>query len=343
MAPATPPVAPSGEQIEIAHGQQRAVVVEVGGGLRSYVAHGRDLLDGYDVDEMSPSGRGQVLIPWPNRIEDGSYEFDRRRHQLPLSDPEEQDAIHGLVRWAAWNVAEREASRVVMEHVLHPQPGYPFSLRLRIEYALGGQGLRVRTTATNLGRSACPYGSGAHPYLTVGTPTVDPVLLRIPAATVLRSDERGIPVDRLPVAGTPFDFLRGRAIDATRLDHAFTDFTRGDDGFARIELSAPHDGAAITLWLDESYRYVMLFTGDKLSDVSRRSLAVEPMTCPPNAFRSGEGLIRLEPGASTTGEWGITPTRVEGPAPGAGGPSRPEQTDERAPSSDRDDSGHAAP
>ena len=104
------PRAPSGEQIEIALGDQRAVVVEVGGGLRTYSAAGRELLDGYRADEMSTSGRGQVLIPWPNRIQDGSYEFDGERHQLPINDPAEQDAIHGLVRWAAWTVARARAA-----------------------------------------------------------------------------------------------------------------------------------------------------------------------------------------------------------------------------------------
>ena len=162
-------ISPSGEQIEIAHGDQRAMIVEVGGGLRTYAAGGRELLDGYGVDEMSPSGRGQVLIPWPNRIQDGSYSFDGERHQLPINDVDEQDAIHGLVRWAAWTVGERERHRVVMEHVLHPRPGYPFSLALAIEYRLSDDGLRVQTTATNVGPRPCPFGSGAHPYLTLGT------------------------------------------------------------------------------------------------------------------------------------------------------------------------------
>ena len=144
-------IAPSGEQITIAAGDQQAVVVEVGGGLRSYSAGGRELVDGYRADEMSSSGRGQVLIPWPNRLQDGSYEFDGQRHQLPLNEPEHRNAIHGLVRWVAWTAAEHEPHRVVMEHVLYPQPGYPFTLGISIEYALSEMGLRVRTTATNLG------------------------------------------------------------------------------------------------------------------------------------------------------------------------------------------------
>jgi len=298
------PRPPSGEQVEIAFGDQEAVVVEVGGGLRTYSVAGRELLDGYGPDEMSTSGRGQVLIPWPNRIQDGSYEFEGERHQLAINDVAEQDAIHGLVRWTAWSVAEREPHRVVMQHDIHPQPGYPFSLAVSVEYALSERGLRVTTTAANAGTSSCPYGCGTHPYLAVGTATVDSVTLRVPARTVLSSDDRGIPVGSQSVEGTEFDFRRPRPIGTTRLDNAFTDLERDDDGLARVSLSDPQ-GGRLTLWVDEAYRYLMLFTGDPLPDVARRSLAVEPMTCPPNAFRTGEALIQLEPGGSVTSTWGI--------------------------------------
>jgi aldose 1-epimerase len=309
VIPTAARVAPTGEQVELVHGDQRAVVVEVGGGLRAYAAGQRELLDGYDVDAMSTSGRGQLLIPWPNRLQDGRYEFDGRRHQLALSEPEHGNAIHGLVRWTRWFVREREADRVLLEHVLHPQPGYPFSLALEVEYALAADGLSVRTTATNIGVDACPYGAGVHPYLTVGTPSVDAAILTSPGATVIRSDDRGLPVGTDRVERTPFDFRRARAIAATTLDHAFTDLERGDDGLARVELRHP-DGSGVVLWVDEGYRYLMLFTGDPLPDVRRRSLAVEPMTCPPNAFRTGESLVRLEPGETHTARWGLAPRRA---------------------------------
>jgi aldose 1-epimerase len=278
-----------------------------------YAGRGRELLDGYGEDELCRSGRGQLLLPWPNRIEGGSYEWDDRRHQLPLTEVEGRNAIHGLVRWAAWTVSASEPGRAVLEHVLHPQPGYPFSLAVEVEYRLSEDGLRVRTAATNVGAAACPYGTGAHPYLTVGTPTVDDVVLRAPGRTVLRSDERGIPRDAVGVDGTELDFRQPRRIGGLQLDNAFTDLERDRDGAARVDLRRPDDGTGLTLWVDESYGYLMLFTGDPLPDVARRSLAVEPMTCPPNAFRTGEALIRLEPGESHTGTWGIAP--VDGPSP----------------------------
>jgi aldose 1-epimerase len=283
------------------------VVVEVGGGLREYTQGGRNLLDGYGADEMSSSGRGQVLIPWPNRIQDGRYNFDGQDHQLPLDDVEEQDAIHGLVRWAPWTAGDRTENRVVMEHVLHPQPGYPFSVALSVEYRLSDEGLRVLTTATNCGARPLPYGSGNHPYLAAGTPSVDSLTLRVPGGSVLRSDERGIPVDSVPVEGTDCDFRRPRKIGPTVLDHAFTDLERGEDGRALVELRHPDHNEGIALWVDETHPYVMVFSGDPLPDVNRRSLAVEPMTCPPNAFRTGEDLIQLQPGESFSSGWGIDP------------------------------------
>jgi aldose 1-epimerase len=296
---------PSGAQFEIVLGEQRAVVVEIGGGIRTYSVSGWDVLDGYALGEPATSGRGQVLIPWPNRIRDGTYEFDGRRHELELTEPARSNAIHGLVRHAVWRATEQEASRVVMEHVLDAQPGYPFSLGLRIEYGLSPDGLEVTTTATNLGADRCPYGSGVHPYLTVGTPNVDTAVLSIPAATVLLSDERGIPAERIPVDATEFDFRSPSAVGKTALDHCFTDLERDKDGRACVQLLDPEGDRGVMLWADESYRYVMVFTGDPLPDVDRRSLAVEPMTCAPNAFQTGEDVIALEPGHAFSSTWGI--------------------------------------
>jgi aldose 1-epimerase len=301
-------VTPTNGEVELSGDDQHAVVDLTGGGLRSYSARGRDVLDGYPAGEASTSGRGQVLIPWPNRLEDGSYELDGKRHQLEVNEPERGNAIHGLVRFAKWSVAKRGENRAVVEHLLEPQPGFPFSLALSIEYSLSPSGLRVQTTAVNVGTERCPYGSGAHPYLTLGTENVDDAILRAPGRVVLQVDDRGLPRGAEPVEGTAYDFTRPRPIGSTRLDHAFTDLHRDQDGLARVALADPASrGSSLSLWVDESYPYLQLFTGDPLPDVARRSLAVEPMTCPANAFRTGEGLILLEPGESVTTTWGISP------------------------------------
>ena len=121
----------------------------------------------------------------------------------------------------------------------------------------------------------------------------------------MQSNERGLPIGADTVAGTEYDFRQPRRIGSTTLDHAFTDLERDEDGLARVVLRDPDHDTQVSLWVNQSYRYLMLFSGDPLPNVCRRSLAVEPMTCPPNAFRTSENQIRLEPGSSFTGRWGI--------------------------------------
>ena len=301
-------IPPSGRQYPIAYGPQRATITEVGASLRTYTVDDDDLIDGYREDEMSSVARGAPLLPWPNRLQDGRYEFGGVTHQTALTEPAKQNAIHGLTRWRNWSAAEHEADRVLMTLLLHPQEGYPFTLSLGIEYQLFEPGLTVSTTATNAGTEPLPYGAGHHPYLTVGTELIDYAILRVPALLRLDVDERQIPSGRLiAVKGTPFDFLEPRPIGATRLDTAFTSLLPDVDGLTRVAVQAPGDGRRLTLWMDAAYRFLMVFTGDTIPQVNRRrrGLGIEPMTCAPNAFRTGDGLLVLEPGQSVTSKWGL--------------------------------------
>jgi len=299
---------PSGEQFELESGDWRLTVVEVGGGLRALRRGDWQLLDGYPVDRMCNGGRGQPLMPWPNRIDGGRYTFDGKPYQLALTEPLRGNAIHGLTRWAHWRPVERGAARIVLEHALDPQPGYPFSLALRLQYELTPQGLTVRTCATNTGVSRCPFGVGFHPYFScepAGT-RVDASLLKLAASDYILTDARGIPTGRAPVEGTSFDFRRARPIGDLVLDTAFASLARDPDGRARVELASSDQRRRVTLWLDESYRYLQVFTGDTLPQPERRlGVAIEPMTCPANAFATGEALRVLEPGETWHCEWGI--------------------------------------
>ncbi len=250
---------PSGEQFELVAGAHRVVVVEVGGGIREWDG----VLLGYGPDEMCSSGRGQVLMPWPNRLAGARYDWDDRELQLPVTEVATGSAIHGLVRWASWRAVEREDARVVLEHVLHPQPGYPFSLRLQVEYRLAETGLTVRTQAENVGDRDCPFGAGHHPYAVAASGRVDDLL------------------------------LDGELVGDREIDE-----TRHRPGGWRTEVGD------VTVWADKAWPWQQVFTGD-LPDIGRRGFAVEPMTCPPQAFRTGEDVVRLAPGDRWSGEWGI--------------------------------------
>lgn len=307
MKSITEPMLASGEQVELASGPGRLTVVTVGGGLRELTFDGWSVLDGYGPDEVATGAYGQSLIPWPNRLADGAYDFEGSHHQVPLTEPDKHNAIHGFARWMEWRVAERESERAVLTLQIYPRAGYPFALDLAIEYTVNPGGVTVRTTARNSGRSALPYANGFHPYLTLGTKTIDTCRLLIPARTWMPTDEQGIPTGRSSVEGSEYDFRTGRGIGSTVLDTGYADLIRGEDGLARVELEAPDGGRKVSVWLDQSYPYVMAFSGDSLPDAGRRrrALGVEPMTGAPNAFRSGDGLRVLRPGESWTTAWGI--------------------------------------
>ena len=301
---------PTGQQFEISRGDQRATVVEVGGGIRAYHLGDWAVLDGYARDARCDGGRGQPLLPWPNRLEDGRYTFAGRELRLPVDEFERSNAIHGLARWSNWSALDQRPDRVALGLTLYPRPGYPFTLEVRLEYALDEAGLRVRTTATNVGTEALPFGVGYHPYLSVGSARIDEDELRLPARQSLVTNERMLPTgDVVDVAGTDLDFRAGRRIGPLQLDACFTGLERDAGGRATVELRGP-DGRRVDLWLDRAYDWLMVFTGDTLAPARRRQgLAVEPMSCPANAFRTGVGLRVLQPGEAFAGTWGIVPHR----------------------------------
>jgi aldose 1-epimerase len=297
--------APSGEQFEIAAGGLRATIVEVGGGIREFNDRERAVLEPYQRSEICDGAHGAVLVPWPNRIADGRYSFDEAEQRLALSEPARGNAIHGLARWRPWRALEQEVDRVLLAVRLHPEPGYPFDLEVSVEYRLAEDGLTVTTSARNLGDGACPYGTGQHPYLSAGGGLLDDCSLQLPAEVLITTEaQRQLPTGRELLAGGPLDFHEPRRLGPVEIDSPLTGLRRDPDGRARARLTGS-DGATVELWVDEAYGYLELFTGDTLSPARRRrGLAVEPMSCPPNAFQSGEGLVRLEPGASHTAVWG---------------------------------------
>jgi aldose 1-epimerase len=299
---------PSGSQHELRHGDQRVVVTEVGAGLRSYMAGSRPVIDGYAETERCTGARGHTMIPWPNRVKAGKYSWQGVNEQLDLTEPAFGGAIHGLTRWASWELLEREADQASFGHVLYACPGWSWVLDCRIDYQLGHNGLSVTTTATNIGDGACPYGTGAHPYLSVGTGTIDAAQAHVPGSIYLPVDDVGIPTGREAVAGTHYDLRTEQLLGGRKIDVTYTELERGADGRARVTISS-QAGRSVTLWADAAYPYLEIFTGDTLPQPGRRrtGLGVEPMTCAPNAFNSGEGLITLEPGQSHRASWGIEP------------------------------------
>ncbi len=313
MRPLSPRISvasPTGQQWRIGHGDHDVVVCEVGATLRSYNVGPTPVIDGFGPHEWSHSGRGQVLAPWPNRLADGRYEFNGVRAQAALDEPERRNAIHGLVRWLPWTLQTRHQNELSLRLQLHPSPGYPFSLLLEMEYHVGREGLSVTTTAHSTDGGPIPFALGFHPYLFAGSEKVDGAILHLPAHHTVDLDARGVPTGGLTaVEGTERDFTMARAVGTTVLDTAFTTLDRDTDGRAWASLDDPSGRAGVELWADPGFVYLMVYTGDTLGEPSRRrrAVAIEPMTCPPNALRTGKDLLVLEPGREWSGCWGLAP------------------------------------
>lgn len=296
-------VFPSGDQYEIEAAGYRAVITESGAALRLLSYGERPLIDGFADDEMSAGGRGQLLMPWPNRIRNGKYSFGGRDLQLALTEPKRSHASHGLARWAAWSLEEHTANSVSLTYRVMAQSGYPWTVDLHVLYDLGADGLTVTQTATNLSGEPAPYASGAHPYLAVGE-GIDHLELTLPAGTRTLTDDRLIPTETVPV-DDEHDFRTARLVGGVVLNETFGDLVR-EDGVATAVLRDPANGNGVALWVDEKIRWLLLYSADDVVGKERRSLAIEPMTAPADAFNSGIDLVTLAPAGDADDELSVT-------------------------------------
>ena len=290
----------SGTQYTIRHGAYEATIASVGASLRELTFDGRDLVVPFDADEVRPKFRGAMLAPWPNRIVGGSYDFEGETYTVALTEPERGHALHGLVGWLDFAAVSQSESQVVLEGVITAQAGYPWRVVVTVTKTLTDAGLATTVTATNTAASPAPWGTGPHPYLVAGPGHVDEWTLDLPAAEVLLTTELLAPTGLAPVQEAGLDWREPRPVGDTFIDHAFTGFTS-----AHVRITAP-SGTGVEMTWGPECRWVQLHTADQPDPaISRLGLAVEPMTCPPDAFNSGTDLVVLQPGESSSASWVI--------------------------------------
>ena len=315
---------PTGTQV-VLHGRGfTAIVTEVGATLRELSWQGRPLVAGFGRHDLPHAYQGAVLAPWPNRLAGGRYRWGGREYQVPLTEPERLNALHGLVCHVPWQVSASDPESVTLTHRLWPQRGYPFALDLRAHYALSDEGLTFTLTATNVGAAPAPYGASFHPYLVAGTGTVDDWTVQVPAATYLTVDpDRLLPVALAPAGPAGYDFRSPTSLRGVEIDHALTDLDFdtdtdtdtgagagagvGADGTVTLRLLGP-GGRGVAMAWGRGAPWLQLCIPDVHNPaMTRQSLAVEPMTCPPDAFNSGTDLITLPPGGEHTFALTISP------------------------------------
>ncbi|EWS80591.1 aldose 1-epimerase family protein [Brachybacterium phenoliresistens] len=307
-APHDRPELPRGRTWEIVAGPYRAGIAAVGAIVEHLTVDGRDLLVRNPATGPMQFYRGAVVAPWPNRIGDGRYTWDGQDIQAPLTEPDRQNALHGLVSFVPFEEVSSADEAVTLRTLLYPSPGYPFALELTVEHRVDAEtGLTTTVTARNVGDQDAPYGVCPHPYLVAGPEPLDTWTLRTSVGTVMTvTPDRLLPTGLVRVdEGGEFDFREGKVLGSQEIDHAFTDLGRDEQGLARVVVTAP-GGTGVEMVADERCPWLQLHTADRPEPENNRlGLAVEPMTCPPDAFRSGDGVIRLAPGASHEAAWSV--------------------------------------
>ncbi len=299
---------PTGEQFEIVSGDVRATVTEVGAGLRALTRAGRPYVETYDAGIRPPRGAGGILVPWPNRTAGGRWTWNGAEQQLALTEPGAGNAIHGLLRHVLYRVGERGPDAITLHAVVPPQPGWPVALDTNVRFAVAGSGenagLSVTHTVHNVGADAVPFGVGAHPYLRAGAAATDDCVLTLAASSTLPL-AAGLPTGAARPASGELDLRGGRALRGVELDHAFGGCAPAA-GDSRVRHRLEGGGDGVELWADPAFGWVQVFTPDDHPGRGR-AVAVEPMTCPPDALNSGVDLIVLAPGERWTGSWGLRP------------------------------------
>ena len=298
------------ESITITGFGYTAQICRRGGGLQGLWLNGQPVTTAYlDFDDRI-GAEGDILAPFPGRINKGQYHFDGQNYQLAINERSGQHAIHGFVRTLLWDVVSQTETDVTVGVTTSPVDGYPFIVRLQVCYWLSESGLSVTATATNLSDQRVPFGIGYHSYFVTGDDYVDTCTLTVPFDSVLEFDAL-IPTGTiLDVAEAGVDFRIPRTIGAQVIDNCFVS-PQGQ--MPTVVLS----GATleVNVWMDAAaYPNCVLFTGDTLVDGrKRRALAIEPMSCTSDGFNHSEwGLTCLNPGESWSGAWGVHVNVVNG-------------------------------
>ena len=255
-------------------------------------------VDNFDLIE--PNTRdglyaGKILAPWPNRIKDGKYSFNKKDYQLPVNEVSKNNSLHGLVANSVWEITFQNQSKVILEHLLNQPAVYPGKLQLQVIYEIIESGVEITVLSENVGELSAPYGVSIHTYLVAGASVKNNELfLQIPADQFLEVDaERLLPIKLQPVTGSNFDFINSKKISDLFIDHAFN----YSSNYSRSISLLDQDRGGVEMIFDDQSRWIQIHTADReLQADSRMAVAIEPMTCPPDAFNSGIDLIVLEPG-----------------------------------------------
>jgi aldose 1-epimerase len=290
----------------VAEGDRTSAVVSVrAASLRALTVDGAHLVEPTCGAVEPPGMAGAVLVPWPNRVEDGTWWYGGEQQRLVVTEPDLGNAIHGLLSGVDFALAGTSRDMVELRTVIEPQPGYPFQLDVSVRYRLRQDGVRAQIEVRNRSTRPAPVAVGVHPYIRLGDVPLDTLGVALDADRMWTLDGRHLPLTHLHLPGAPDDNWPRPVVDLP--GHALFQRVTPKPGGLRHTIHAA-DGRRIELRADPTMAWTQWYVAPdlKTDEGTRRALAIEPMSAPPNGLRTGEGMHTLTPGGTRTWTWQLS-------------------------------------
>ena len=280
-------------QLASADGLWRAQISPVGASLVS-LWHGDIEVVTSPYNEPLRALAGSVMAPWPNRLEDGTWQLGDREFKATINDAEGHNANHGLAFDKEFALASQTDSSLHLELNLFDEQAYPFSVLLSVTYLLQNTGLQVELEAKNLSNEDVPVAFGMHPYFVLDQDST----LSVDAKTWITKNARNLPVSASTFENSPLANNAGQDICNLELDECFTDLRFGSNDFCVTTVTRPSLGIAVEVEQSRELSYLMLYRLQESRQPHRSLLAIEPQSAPANAFRNLESVASLAPAAT---------------------------------------------
>ena len=289
---------PTAAEFRLVHGLWSASVDTRGASLIE-LRHGETAVTTSAWVGASTWFSGSTLFPWVNRLDGGTWQLGNQTLTADINDTQNNCANHGLVFDREFVAGAQTTNSLTLETSLTPDRTYPAHLNLAVTYELSDAGLTVTYNVRNADQTRAPFAIGGHPYLLAEPDSV----LEFNAHSRIEVDSRLLPRGTSPIDHTPSRIEVANRKHYT--DACFTELERDAGGRACTRLSRPSANLTVTVWQDQNFGHLQVFTLQTGRSERPNLVAIEPQTAAANALATGDGLIWLEPGETFTGSWGI--------------------------------------
>lgn len=296
------------EEIQLFHIDKKlsiSILPQLGGMLNTYALNGKNVIDGISLNKSGikqylAAYHSAFLCPFPNRIADGKFQFEGKLHQLKCNETANNSALHGFIADKIFSIKnidtnEQEAIIVLLYIYKGDLAGFPYPFEVELEYKLELSGkLTCSSKISNTGKTSLPFGLGWHHYFTLGEP-INTLHLSFATKHQIEFNERLLPT--------------GQNVDCEQIKGLIQN-KNYDDCFALNDSKISLESSSHLLEIEVEpsiFPYLQVYTPPH-----RKSIAIEPMTCIPDAFNNRIGLGVLEPNATSTQHFSLLLKGVSG-------------------------------